>query len=196
LPRTQTGAGEGEFARLIDGGRRRDPACLRALHDSAARLVAGYLRANGAVDAAGSTNEVLFRALTNLDRFEGGEDRYRSWVLTIAHHLLIDERRARGRRPAEVPLADDHDRLAAPDDPAEAAELSAGTRAVLAAVAGLPEAQRQVITLRWVGGLSLADVAEILGCRVGAVKALQHRGVEALRARLVSQCVDLTFTAT
>jgi RNA polymerase sigma-70 factor (ECF subfamily) len=196
LPRTQPNAGEGEFARLIDGGRRGDPACLRALHDRVVRLVAAYLRSNGAVDHAGSTNEVLFRALTNLDRFEGGEDRYRSWVLTIAHHLMIDERRARSRRPAEVPFVDEHDQRSAPDDPAEAAELSAGTRAVLAAVAGLPEAQRQVITLRWVGGLSLAEVAEILGCRVGAVKALQHRGVEALRGRLVSQPVDLTFTAT
>jgi RNA polymerase sigma-70 factor (ECF subfamily) len=196
LPRTQPNAGEGEFARLIDGGRRREPASLRALHDRVVRLVAAYLRANGAVDHAGSTNEVLFRALTNLDRFEGGEDRFRSWVLTIAHHLLIDERRARSRRPAEVPLVDDHVQHAAPDDPAEAAELSAGTRAVVAAVAGLPDAQRQVITLRWVGGLSLAEVAEILGCRVGAVKALQHRGVEALRNQLVSQPFDLTFTAT
>ena len=61
-----------------------------------------------------------------------------------------------------------------------------------------PTCQRQVITLRWVGGLSLAEVAESSSCSVGAVKALQHRGVETLRVRLaaVSPAFDLTFTAT
>ena len=77
-------------------------------------------------------------------------------------------------------------------------EATAATQAVLDAIAHLPETQRQVITLRWVGGLSLAEVADVLGCQVGAVKALQHRGVESLRARLggVSQHLDLTFTAS
>ncbi len=197
MPRTRTEAGEGDFARLLDGARRRDPACLRRLHDGVVRQVGTYLRANGAADAAGSTNEVLYRALTNLHRFEGAEDRFRAWVLTIAHHLVIDERRARSRRPTEVPLPEEADSLAAGDDPVATAEASASTRAVLDAIADLPDAQRQVITLRWVGGLSLAEVAEILGCKVGAVKALQHRGVEALRSRVgsVSNPLDLTFTA-
>jgi RNA polymerase sigma-70 factor (ECF subfamily) len=142
---------------------------------------------------------VLFRALTNLDRFEGDDDRFRAWVLTIAHHLLIDERRARSRRPSEVPLPDELDPSATEaDDPAAAAVLSEGTRSVVAALADLPELQRQVISLRWVGGLSLAEVASILGCRVGAVKAAQHRGVETLRARLVgvSHPFDLTLATS
>jgi RNA polymerase sigma-70 factor (ECF subfamily) len=183
---------------MLDGGRRREPAALRALHDAVIRPVASYLRANGAADAAGTTNEVLFRALTNLHRFEGDEDRFRAWVLTIAHHRLVDERRSRGRRPVEIGMTGDEDTLAGHDDPVAAVEATAATKAVLEAIAHLPETQRQVITLRWVGGLSLAEVAEVLGCQVGAVKALQHRGVESLRARLggVSQHLDLTFTAS
>jgi RNA polymerase sigma-70 factor (ECF subfamily) len=195
LPRRRAGFADGDFHEQLDGARRRDPACLRALHDAVVRQVGAYLRANGAVDPAGSTNEVLFRALVNLHRFEGDADRYRAWVLTIAHHLLIDERRARGRRPCEVPLPDDVDTLAAADDPAATVEVSEATREVLDALADLPELQRQVITLRWVADLSLADVAAILGCRVGAVKALQHRGVETLRRRAgaVTMPVDLTL---
>ena len=198
LPRSRRVAGEGEFAGLLDGARRRQPDALRALHDAVVRPVAAYLRTNGAVDAAGTTNEVMFRALTNLHRFEGDEDRFRAWVLTIAHHRLVDERRSRSRRPMEVGLTGDEDRVVAPDDPVATVEASAATRAVLDAIADLPESQRTVITLRWVGGLSLAEVADILGCQVGAVKALQHRGVEALRTRLgrVSQHLDLTFTGS
>jgi RNA polymerase sigma-70 factor (ECF subfamily) len=198
LPRRRPQAGEATFADLLDGARRRDAACLQVLHDEVARPVGSYLRASQVVDVAGSANEVLFRALTNLERFEGDRDRFRAWVLTIAHHHMIDERRARSRRPPEVPLGDELDWLAVDDDPAAKVELSDATRGVLDALAGLPEAQRQVITLRWVGGLSLAEVAEILGCKVGAVKALQHRGVEGLRSRLVavSQPLDLTFTST
>lgn len=198
MPRSRHVAGEGEFAGLLEGARRRDPVALRALHDAVVRPVAAYLRTNGAADPAGSTNEVLFRALTNLDRFEGDEERFRAWVLTIAHHRLIDERRSQSRRPVEVGMTGEEDSLAAADDPVAVAEASASTRAVLDAIAQLPETQRQVITLRWVGGLSLAEVADVLGCKVGAVKALQHRGVESLRVRLggVSHPLDLTFTGS
>ena len=107
MPRRRTDVADSDFEELLDGARRRDPACLRTLHDAVVRQVGAYLRANRAVDPAGATNEVLFRALTNLHRFEGDADRFRAWVLTIAHHLLIDERRARSRRPSEVPLPDD-----------------------------------------------------------------------------------------
>ena len=198
LPRSRRVAGEGEFAGLLDGARRRQSDALRALHDAVVRPVAAYLRTNGAADPAGTTNEVMFRALTNLHRFEGDEDRFRAWVLTIAHHRLVDERRSRSRRPPEVGFTGDEDSVVAPDDPVATVEASAATWAVLDAIADLPESQRTVITLRWVGGLSLAEVADILGCQVGAVKALQHRGVESLRARLgrVSQSLDLTFTAS
>jgi RNA polymerase sigma-70 factor (ECF subfamily) len=191
LPRRRIGDADSDFEELLAGARRRDPACLRALHDAAVRQVGAYLRANGAADPPGATNEVMFRALTNLDRFQGDGERYRAWVLTIAHHLLIDERRARARRPSEVPLPEDVDLVATDDDPATTVELSEATRQVLDALAELPELQRQVITLRWVADLSLADVAAILGCRVGAVKALQHRGVATLRKRAAAVSLSL-----
>ncbi len=188
-------AEQAPFGQLLDGARRRDPASLRQLHDSVVRQVAAYFRTSGCVDPSGSTNEVMFRALTNLHAFEGAEDRFRAWVLTIAHHLLIDERRARSRRPPEVALPEDADWIAG-DDVASVAEAADGTDRVLAMLADLPESQREVIALRWVGGLSLAEVAEVLECKVGAVKALQHRGVTTLRERHVSRTVDLTFTQT
>jgi len=112
-----------------------------------------------------------------------------------AMHEIARVLSPRGIALLQVPI-----RMGVPteEDPAARIELSEATRGVLDALASLPEAQRQVITLRWVGGLSLAEVAEILGCKVGAVKALQHRGVEGLRSRLVavSQPLDLTFTST
>ena len=126
MPRRRTDVADSDFEELLDGARRRDPACLRTLHDAVVRKVGAYLRANRAADPAGATNEVLFRALTNLHRFEGDADRFRAWVLTIAHHLLIDERRARSRRPSEVPLPDDAE-VEAADDPVAVVELSEAT---------------------------------------------------------------------
>ena len=64
----------------------------------------------------------------------------------------------------------------------------------------LTDAQRDVIMLRVVADLSIADVAEILGVRRGAVKALQHRAITALRKHLrgafVSQADARAFTST
>jgi len=149
------------------------------------RAVAAYLRGAGTEDPDGSANDVFLRAFTSLDRFDGNEDRFRSWVFTIAHHLVIDERRRSARRPRRTSLDAAGPELGpVTNDSAEEALVSLGDDRVRRLLAGLAPDQRDVVLLRVVSDLSIEDTAAALGKRAGAVKALQHRAMRTLRKQL------------
>src|SRR3954454_6339026 len=63
--------------------------------------VLGYLRARGAAEPEDLVGEVFLQLARNIRAFEGDESQFRSWVFTIAHHRLVDEQRARIRRPTD-----------------------------------------------------------------------------------------------
>lgn len=152
--------------------------------------VAAYLRSQGADDPDGVANDVFLRAFTGLERFTGDEAGFRSWVFTIAHHRLIDERRARTRRPVVV-----EDEVADGPAPGGSAEDGAlrrlGDGRVVVLLATLAPDQRDVLLLRIVADLTVDQVAVAVGKRPGAVKALQRRGLQALRRELERSGVPL-----
>lgn len=78
-----------------------------ALYRDLAPPVLGYLRGTGAADPEDLTGEVFLRVVRDLARFEGGEADFRSWIFTIAHHRLLDQRRSRSRRPEDLAPADE-----------------------------------------------------------------------------------------
>ena len=185
----------GDFDDLLERARRGSGRALRHLYDGLSPEVAGFLRVRGATDVGAATNEVFYRAFTRLDKFKGGESSFRSWVFTIAHNLLIDEYRKRIRRPNVVASFDPvRHQVAGGDVEAEAvARLTADDIDRL--LATLTPGQQEVLHLRLIGGLTLAETAEVLGRPVGAVKSLQHRAVEALRNKLSDSAYPLTPTA-
>jgi RNA polymerase sigma-70 factor (ECF subfamily) len=173
-----------DFEVILERARRGSGRALRYLYDSLSPQLAGYLRVRGAADVGTATNEVFHRAFDRLDRFKGGESGFRSWVFTIANNLLIDEHRKRIRRPNVVASLDPvrHD-VAGGDTESEAIRnLSAGDIDRL--LETLTPNQRDVLHLRIIAGLTLAETAEVLQRPLGAVKSLQHRAVEALRNHL------------
>ncbi|HVM19904.1 MAG TPA: RNA polymerase sigma factor [Egibacteraceae bacterium] len=145
------------------------------LYRAVAAPVRGYLIANGAEDPDNLLGELFLQLARNLPSFSGDEHAFRSWVFMVAHHRLVDERRRRRRRPAE-PVGELPDR-AGGEDPATAV-LDAEA---LAALNRLTREQREVIALRVFGDLALEEVSRIVGRPVTAVKALQRRGLAALR---------------
>lgn len=170
------------FADVLAASRADAPWAHRRLFESFSGPVAGYLRRQGAEDPDGLANDVFLRVFTNLARFEGDEPRFRSWLFTIAHHCLIDDRRRRSRRPV---IADD----VVPEDRAsEGADAGAlrrlGEARVRELLDGLSADQRDVLLLRIVADLTVDQVADAVGKRPGAVKQLQRRGLAALRRRL------------
>lgn len=166
---------------LIRGARAGEPWALRQVFAALGPRVTGYLRAQGVDDPDDLANEVFLRAFRGLARFEGDEERFRSWVFTIAHNVLIDERRRESRRPTVV-LVDRFDALdrGAGDVEAEAV-LRLDERALRDLLEGLTSDQRDSLLLRILGDLTAAQIGALTGKRPGTVKALQRRGLAALR---------------
>lgn len=160
-------------------------AVLYQRHDGAIRR---YLRARAGDDGDDIASQTWLDAARNLSAFSGDEDAFRGWLFTIARRRLIDHGRRRSRR-REV-LAEDEvlAGLEADDDPATTtAEQLAGDDAARRIVELLPAAQAEVVLLRVVAGLDVAEVAEITGQRPGTVRVMQHRALKRLATELAEE---------
>lgn len=170
------------LARDVDQARSGSVAAFERIYRSLAPSVASYLRWHGVSDVDALTNEVLAQVHRNLSRFAGDASGFRSWVFTIAHHRMVDERRALGRRPRLVD-AEITEGAVVGDVEADAFESLSDDR--LRQLLGvLSPDQRDVLLLRIVADLSLEDTAMTLGKRRGAIKSLQHRALATLRRHL------------
>jgi RNA polymerase sigma factor (sigma-70 family) len=169
------------FAALLRAASAGGQWAYERLYRSLAPAVAGYLRVQGAPEPDDLTSEVFERAFSALGGFTGGEAQFRSWVFTIAHHRLADDWRRRARRPM---LAD----CELPDrtggDVEDEAVRQLATERVRRLCAGLAPEQRDVLLLRMLATLTIDEIAEALGKTPGAVKALQRRGLAALRRQM------------
>jgi RNA polymerase sigma-70 factor (ECF subfamily) len=158
-----------------------EPGALTVVYEELAPKVQAYLRARGAEDPEGLTNEVFLHVLRRLGGLVGGADGLRTFVFSVAHARAVDDLRRRARRPVDAPYDPELDDRREPS--AEAAVLAGERLGHLAsALDSLSEDQRSVITLRVLGDLSLEQTAAVLGRSVGSVKQLQRRGLLALRA--------------
>lgn len=175
---------EAPFDEVVARARAGDAAAWADLYQEVGSLVVGYLRAQRLPDPEDVAGEVFLQMVRDLHRFDGDRDKFRSWVLTIAHHRLIDDRRRASRRPA-VPMShEDLPEEMGEDTPEDEAIARTSGSEIERHLAGLTEEQRTVILLRVVGDLTLKECASVMGKRVGAIKGLQHRAVEALRRQL------------
>jgi RNA polymerase sigma-70 factor (ECF subfamily) len=181
--------GDEAFGSILEAARAGAEWAWSRLYRDLAGPVLGYLRGKGAADPEDLLGEVFLQLARNIGTFQGGERAFRSWVFTVAHHRVIDERRYRGRRPT-VLAGDPPPAVTAGDVEQEALE-SLGTHRVVELLADLSPDQRDVLLLRIVADLTIDEVARIVGKRTGAVKALQRRGLEALRRRVGERGVPL-----
>lgn len=153
-----------------------------AVYRSLSPAVLGYLRSQGCADPEASTSDVFLRVFRSLATFEGTPAKLRSWVFTVAHNLVVDERRFASRRPVTAAGVTSADLAGVAGGDSEVDALTRLLHAdLLRVLDGLAPAQRDVLLLRFVADLSLEDVATATGRSVGAVKALQHRALDALR---------------
>jgi RNA polymerase sigma factor (sigma-70 family) len=182
------------FTRVLDAARAGDERAWDLLLRHLMGPLLGYLRLRGAPEPDDLVNEVLLRAARNLAGFEGDRDRFRSWIFTIAHHLLVDDRRRRRRRLDVVGLDHLGDAEPAGDDPEAPLELEWGNHHVQDLLGRLTPDQRDVLLLRVVGELSIAEVAAIVGKEPNAVKQLQYRGMRTLRRLLTREREHLPLT--
>jgi RNA polymerase sigma-70 factor (ECF subfamily) len=180
--RRPPGTGEVAFDGLRLAVLAHEPWACRRLYDEYAGRVLGYLRAQGAREPEDLTSEVFLRVFDRLSQFSGDEPHFRSWLFTIAHRILIDDARRRQRRPRMTSLDAEVESRTTGDVEGEAL-ANVGAEWADKLLSSLPPDQRAVVALRVTADLSLEQVADILGKRVGAVKSLQHRALESLRRR-------------
>ncbi|HEX6140005.1 MAG TPA: sigma-70 family RNA polymerase sigma factor [Candidatus Limnocylindria bacterium] len=137
-------------------------------------------------DAEDATARTFADALRGLASFRPNGSSFRAWLFTVAHHTIANVHRHRARRRT-VPLPDDFDRSAPNADPARMLDRADRLRTVMAAVRSLPDDRRQVVLLRFVEGLSSAEIGDVLGRSPGAVRVLLHRALRDLGSRIADE---------
>jgi RNA polymerase sigma factor (sigma-70 family) len=186
---------DGQFDAVLAAAHDGAPWALERMFTALSPAVTGYLRVQGSAEPEDLTSEVFVAILRNLRNFQGDEAGFRSWVFTIAHRRLLDERRRRARRPLPEPLTDTADAVArespAADDVEGTIDRSLGAERVRALCDRLVPDQRDVLLLRLLGDLSIEQIAGMLGKSGGAVKALQRRGLAAVGRLLEREGVPL-----
>ena len=156
---------------------QQDPLKFAELYEENFERVYAFIasRVRNREEAEDITAEVFQQALTNLHRFEYRGAPFLSWLLRIAINAMTDRWRTNGRETATAP--DELDVISA--------EANAERRAILLNLVNkLPDDQRSVVLQRFVEQRSIAEIARELGRSEGAVKQLQFRAVQSLRALL------------
>jgi RNA polymerase sigma factor (sigma-70 family) len=168
---------------LVIAARDGSVPAFERLYRALASQVMSYLRWHRVSDPDGLTNDVFAQVHRKLRSFQGDEQGFRSWVFTIAHHRMIDDRRRAHRQPVvDIDAKVDEHRSAG--DVEDDAFALLGSDRVRELLEVLSADQRAVVLLRVVADLPVEEVARILDKRDGAVKALQHRAMAALRRHL------------
>jgi RNA polymerase sigma-70 factor, ECF subfamily len=168
--------------RLLVEAAQKNPARFAELYEINFERVYGYVaRRVGDRDAAEDlTSEVFHKALANLRRFEWRGVPFAAWLLRIAANAIAD-RAQRGGKEVAVDDPPDVGADATADIDMEQVEHRAR---LFRLVDRLPPEQRRVIAMRFAEEKSIREIAEALGRTEGAVKQLQFRGLESLRAKI------------
>ena len=180
-PAPQSDRGQGQpDDRAVIAQAQRDPRAFAPLYIAYFDPVYRYcLRCLGDREAAAdAAQEVFARAPAALPRYR--EEAFRPWLFTIAHNVIVDSHRRRGRRPSEVPLEAASQRANQDPTPEEEVLAADARHSVRFYLAQLPAEQRSVIELR-LADLKGQQIAEILACSLGTVKITQHRALRRLR---------------
>jgi RNA polymerase sigma-70 factor, ECF subfamily len=168
----------------LEAARRRDPQAVARMYRIYAPGLYRFMLANlgDRHTAEDLVAGVFADAIESLPCFRGPVEALGGWLFRIARHDLADHRRSLARRP--VDRLDDRLEEAAraegAPDPQDVAVARLDGGRVYAALEQLSADQREVLLLRMGAGLSTMEVATAVGKTVGAVKALQHRGLASL----------------
>lgn len=142
-----------------------------------------YYRTSDAHEAEDLTARVFYRALGHIEEYDQRGAPFAAWLYRIAHNLVANWYRDRGRR--KYVRLDDLLTLAEKGlGPHHQAEQNEEAQTLLKTIARLPAERQQLLILKFVDGLSNADIAKIMNRSEGAIKSLYHRTLIALRDEL------------
>jgi RNA polymerase sigma-70 factor, ECF subfamily len=169
-----------ELRRVVTRAKAGDQDAVDLLYRLHVDRIYAYLAANvgNPHDAEDLTTLTFMRMIMSLSRYQPRSTPFAAWLFRIARNLAVDHFRAAARARARAQPAP------AREASAEDEALSVLDREVLREeLATLSLGQREVLTLKFVCGLTNGEVAAVLGKTEGAVKALERRALRTLHGR-------------
>ncbi len=178
-----------EERRLVEAAQS-DPARFSELYEYSFAVVYAYIsrRVSDRSEAEDLTAEVFSRALTNLPRFKWTGAPFAAWLLRIASNLLADRSKRKAREGGATTIdgqleAGGNPKLTKQTQQVELEECERRAR-LYKLVEGLADDQRRVVVMRFAEEKSIRDIANEMGRSEGAIKQLQFRALQTLRAAL------------
>jgi len=175
-----------EEKKEIDERRDRENR-LASLYDEYFDKIAHYIyvRLGDRKEAEDLAGEVFVKALESLKSYKERGIPMQAWLFKIAHNLVVDHLRKATKRKT-VPI--ETVQIETGEDPVAVTEKSIEIERVNEAMQKLTPEQREVVRLRFFGGLSSKEVGAILRKSDGAVREMQRAAIEKLRGLLTSEC--------
>ena len=179
--------------KLIKLARNFNQAALAEIYDqfSDALYKYAYKQVGDSQVAEDLVSEAFNRFLSALARGGGPKEHLRAYLYRITHNLITDLY----RREPPLPLELDEDRVEKEDqDPSRFITKEQRADRVRMALKLVTPEQRQVITLKFLEGWNTQEIAQSMGKSIGAIKALQHRGLASLE-RILLESEDPVSTS-
>lgn len=182
--------------RLLQQAQRGDADAFAEIYRDNVQAIFRYIfhRVNDPHLAEDLTGDVFTKALEGLHDYQDQGKPFIAWLYRIAHARVVDHYRRVERRPTESdvesePIPIDHDM--------DAAMIRRhAAQALRAAITELTDEQQQVIILRFIEGMRIETVAELMGKQANAIKALQFRALRSLAGRLERSGFDIDSIIT
>jgi RNA polymerase sigma-70 factor (ECF subfamily) len=172
--------------RLVEAASRGEESAIEALYrthfDTIYRYV--FLRIGSPSAAEDVTSQVFLGMLRGLGRYRDEGKPFVAWLYGMARKQVAFYQRGQSRAPSAVDLEAAEELVAQTAGPHASAEKRELRVAIAHALGKVPEGQREVVMLRYILSLSVAETAAIVGRTEGAVKQLQLRGLATLKGLL------------
>lgn len=169
-----------ELENALADAVRGDPAAFACLWRALQPTLLRYLRVTVGDAAEDVASETWLQTARAIRGFTGTPAGFRAWLFKIAHNRAIDERRRAWRRP-EVPRdLTERELPASRADAASEVIQRSELDWALSVIATLPKQEAEAVMLRVVAGLDVAQTAQVLGKRRGAVRIATMRGLRRL----------------
>ncbi|GEM_PF-97242 len=176
-----------EEPELVDLARTGSKEAFGELYERYVEKIYSYVyyRTGNHHDAEDLTARVFFRAMAHIETYTERGVPFQAWLYRIAHNLIANWHRDRGRRKI-IALDEFIATSLKSEAPERQAEETEERDALLAAIRRLPEERQQLLMLKFVDHLSNAEIGALMNRTEGAIKSLYHRTLIALRDDLTA----------
>ena len=175
-----------EELNLVQRARQGDHEAFTQLYESHFAKIFRYvvLKIGNQAEAEDMTQQVFVRAYESIGSYQWQGVPFTAWLFRIAHNQMVDYVRKQSKKQTvsldeSLPIPDD-------SDLEHEVEVKIEMEKVVLAAKQLTKAQREVVSLRFAGGLTITETAKAMRKSEGAIKALQHSAILSLRKTLLA----------